>query len=567
MNDLSSRLEMIEARLAGIEKALGLTDEPTDLTVKNIDDELTFTFESLDDAQTLTQPVRGRLRAANRHTTLKASPSVTTLLGWAGAMALVLAAVYLVKLGVEAGWLTPAKRILGAAIGGVVLIGTGFFLKSRDRHYASLLPAGGVVVLFIAVYGAHLKYGMISGLMAAMMVGLICLLSLCFCRIFTTEIYALFAVTGSYTAPLLLKGLHHSVFDLAIYYSAWGLVFCSFALWIGQRRIYLLALYLALIGFDLIWRFGGHTDWQQAFLFQCVQLLIFALTTAYFSIRHKSPLDNNAAIIHLPALLIFYLLQYTLLDAHIPAWAPWIAVGSSLVIALVYLVARIRLRTELPGGKLLLSTYVALVLFHAGYLEVLPQQWAPWAALLAVVVLFGFIAARRDLLFVGWPVTLAIGVIFVINYLRVVADIDLHQVPGHDLLVAIYALQLYLGYWLAKRATLATEMTLSMIYAGHIAMLAAAAQWFDGRLAVSLSWGLLALLTLGVAIWKRDKVVGQSSLLVFAVCGFKVIFYDLADTAPLIRIACLLVAGVTFYMGGWLYRWVALLDIDNKNEE
>ena len=30
--------------------------------------------------------------------------------------------------------------------------------------------------------------------------------------------------------------------------------------------------------------------------------------------------------------------------------------------------------------------------------------------------------------------------------------------------------------------------------------------------------------------------------------------------APLVRIACLLVAGVTFYLGGWLYRRVATLE-------
>ena len=37
-------------------------------------------------------------------------------------------------------------------------------------------------------------------------------------------------------------------------------------------------------------------------------------------------LDRRAAWGHLPPLLIFYLLQYALLNRHLPEWAPWIAI-------------------------------------------------------------------------------------------------------------------------------------------------------------------------------------------------------------------------------------------------
>jgi len=561
MEELTRRLDSIEQRLARLERLLGATDEPLDLAGMEVDEEPMFIFEPLEQEAPAARPLRGRLRPAARAATpLPAVPSVTTLLGWAGATALVLAAAYLIKLGIDAGWLTPARRLMFALLGGLALVGTGFALKSRDRQYASLLPAGGVVVLFLTIYGAHLRYAMINGATAACGVGLVCLASLWFCRAFATELYALFAVVGSYSAPLLLEGLRHDVLDLAIYYSAWGLVFCVYAVWIGQRRIYLFALYLALVGFDLIWRGGDSSHWLQAFSFQLVQLLIFATTTVVYSIRRESPLDDQTAWLHAPALLIFYLLQYSLLDAHLPAWAPWIAVASAAFVALLYGLARTSLQRELPGGRLLLSAYAALVLFHAGYLEALPEAWAPWAALLAVAALVGFGLSRQNLLVAGWPVVLAVGAIFLLNYLRVILDADLHRVPGRDLLVAVYAAELYLGYALARRARLGEALYLPLVYAGHIALMAAAVQWFDGRLAVSSSWGLLAVTTLGLALWRRDKVLGQSSLLVFAVCGVKVLLYDLSGAAPLVRIACLLVAGVTFYLGGWLYRRVATLE-------
>ena len=78
----------------------------------------------------------------------EASSSVTNILGWAGATALVLASVYLVVLAIDAGWLTPARQLMLSMLGGFLCIGLGLVLRNRDMHYASLLPAAGIVVLF-----------------------------------------------------------------------------------------------------------------------------------------------------------------------------------------------------------------------------------------------------------------------------------------------------------------------------------------------------------------------------------------------------------------------------------
>ena len=42
--------------------------------------------------------------------------SATTLLGWGGAAALVLAASYLIRLAIENGWLTPMRQVALATI-------------------------------------------------------------------------------------------------------------------------------------------------------------------------------------------------------------------------------------------------------------------------------------------------------------------------------------------------------------------------------------------------------------------------------------------------------------------
>ena len=217
-----------------------------------------------------------------------------------------MAAAYLIILAIDSGWLTPMRQVTFAVLGATALIGVGLALRHSDRQYASLLPACGVVILFLSVYGGHLYYHLINTTVATGSIIVVCALSLWLCRVFDSQLYALFAVTGSYSAPFLLPGLKKEITDLVIYYSAWSILFCVYSVWVRSRRVYLLALYMALIGFDLIWRTTAGHNWPVAILFQFIQFVIFVGCATFFSVRHGEPMTRDVAVAHAPALLIFY---------------------------------------------------------------------------------------------------------------------------------------------------------------------------------------------------------------------------------------------------------------------
>ena len=529
----------IEQRLAGVEARLARV-------------------ESLLPKATAPSPAQ-----AARPTAAKATPPkpeagdrpslVTSFLGWGGAVALVLAASYLIRLAVESGWLTPVRQVAFAAISGLAMIAAGFFLRGVNRQYAGLLPAGGVAILFLSIYGAHLFYGFFEATPAAVAVVFVCLLSLWLCRVFESDLYALFAVAGSYSAPLLISGVP-SITDLVIYFSAWGVVFSVFSIWHGRRLIYLLALYLGLIIFDLIWRSKAPDAWSAALAFQAAQFAIFGVATAVFSIRNNSPLSSGSAWGHLPPLLIFYFLQYVLLKRHLPELAPWIAAASALIVLGLYGAARAVMQRPLPGGEFLLWAYIAVVLFHAGYVESVPHAWAPWVAFVAVPVIAVATLRPGAGIRASWPIWVAVGVIFAVNYLRIVFDADLRSVPGRSALAIVYALELYLGYYVIRNRESVKGYAALVLYAGHISAMAAALHLLDERIVESAAWGILALACLGLSLWRRDRVLGQSSLLMFGATAVKVLLYDLGGASPLTRIISLVVLGVTFYAGGLLYQ-------------
>lgn len=530
MPTVEERLDAIESRLTKLEGRGGTRTLPPKLTA-------------------VSKPVH------------EGPPLATQLLGWGGAAALVLAASYVIKLAISSGWLMPERQIGIAIFGALAMIALGLKLRSSDRAYAGLLPAGGVAILFIAAYGAHLYYGLVGAPTALAAVTLICLLSLWLCQVFQSTLYAFFAVAGTYTVPFLMKSLMLDITDLAIYYACWSAVFGVFALWLGSRAIYLLALYMAMIGFDWAWRDGSYADqWMSAAVFQTVLLVIFGAAAAFYTIKRNAPLTREAAYAHLPALLIFYLLQYALLDRYIPATAPWVAVASAAFVALCYGMARRLSKQELVGGKMLLQAYVALVLFHAGYLESVSHEWSPWVAFLLLPLVAFYGRSRRDMSAPGTFIWLAVGVIFLINYMRIVTGIDRHAAIAPDWLSVAYALELYGGYYLARRAETVRGAWPLLLMAGHLAAIAAAVHIFNDRVAVSVAWGVLALACLMMALNFRDKLLGKSSLLIFAISAGKVLFYDLSSSAPLVRIGTLLVVGCSFYLGGWLYKKIEALE-------
>ena len=540
-----SDLQQLEARLQAVEERLRRLENCFD----RLPVEPEFSMEELPKPLPAPPP---------RPVSPPKSFPVTELLGWGGVAALVLAAAYLVKLGIDLGWLTPARQIMLAVLGGIGLVGAGVALRRADRDYASLLPAGGVAILFLSTYGAHLYYRLIPFAAALTAVVLICLASLWLCRYFQSDLYAFFAVVGSYSAPLLLDGLRTGVGELALYYSAWSLLFCAFAVWNGRRSIYLTAAVLSLLGFDAVWyaqwRGLSQAPWGAALVFQSLQGIIFAAATTFFTVLRKSPLDRRAAWGHLPPLLLFYLLQYALLDRYLPEWAPWLAIASAVVIAALYWLARCELGDSLPGGQVVVVVYAAVVLFHAGYLQALPDAWQPWAGLVAGAAMVVWLMKQRFAPEANGAVLVALGIIFMINLLRANLAFGLEKVPAGDWLALAYAVELYLGYALARRAALQPPIRTALVLAGHLSAMAAAVHLIDDRLLVSSCWAVLAVASLALALRLGDRVLAQSSLLVFAFSGVKVLIYDLAGAPPLVRIGCLLVLGVSLYLGGWLYR-------------
>jgi uncharacterized membrane protein len=479
-------------------------------------------------------------------------------MAWAAGFALLLAAIYFLKLVYDVGWLTPERQLLLASIAGFSLIGMGIFVARIDRNYAAYLPALGLVVLFLTVYTAHLYYHLWNSETAIAATSAITVLGIWLGRRFNQSVYVILAATGVYLSPLLMHATPDRLIDVVIYYSAWSLLFSFCSLSEGRRITYVLPMYFALIGFDLIWKTSGQSSWLLAVIYQLIQFAAFAITTAAFSVIHKRPLSDVDGFTHGFALIYFYGLEYIVLKQNVPQWAPIVGLLSGVLVFLLYLIARAAFKEDKRAGvgAVIVSAYCSLVAAHAFFLEWMPHGWFPWGALIIAVAVGLVFAQYEDKSNPAWkPVLIIAGLIFGGSYLGLLAGAhDGIEIVMPNAALAMYVIVLYGGYYLFSRADGSTRAAPIILYGAHFAFMEFGLQVVGNGLPLSMVWAVFALAILIVAFLSKDKLLGQSSLLIFCASGLKVLLHDLAGSGSLIRVMTLVVLAISLYVGGWLYQ-------------
>lgn len=142
------------------------------------------------------------------------------------AISMALAGVFLVQYGVENGLLSPERRVLGAIILGVILIGAGEYIRRKlgsdeDGAFAFLPSAfagAGLVSLFAGVLSARMLYGLIGPEMALIglsMTGVIAIVL----GWFYGPLLAIVGVFGALAAPFLVGGDGGATYWLYLYFA------------------------------------------------------------------------------------------------------------------------------------------------------------------------------------------------------------------------------------------------------------------------------------------------------------------------------------------------------------
>ncbi len=122
---------------------------------------------------------------------------------WLAAACMALAAVFLVKISFDRGWLSPPVRVALGTLFGTFLLAAGERVRRAQPHLAQGFTAGGVAILFVAFFAATSLYGLVPiwlgfGLLA-LVTAVAVLLSLRH-----GPMVAILGLVGGFLTPLLI---------------------------------------------------------------------------------------------------------------------------------------------------------------------------------------------------------------------------------------------------------------------------------------------------------------------------------------------------------------------------
>lgn len=526
-NTIESRLNALEARLSSIEKKL---------------------FPAAEPKPPLPQAIKTPPSPATQE-----QASVSSSGGFLGIVAVicfVFAAGFIIKLAIDSGWLTPVRQIGLAITFGISLIVAGFQLLRTDKAYASLLPAAGVIILYLSVFAGHhfhhlyelnIALGLITG------TSLLCLWIYSEIR---NDLYPLVAAVGSYAAPMLLEVGSVSEFSL-YYFTFCSICFSGLSIWTQSRTLPIAASYLAIF----VTSIAGLTLQQPDVIVGVLALhfIIFSTGTYLYTRHSGNPLTETESWAFFPVLLFFYAAEYFFLNQISPEKAPWLSLAFAGFLIALYLSAKFTSSKNL-GSTSVVSAFAAIVFLHSFYFVIMPEGLR---SILFFVLVFGLAFFPRRLTTSGsfHIPAFAIGFILLLEFIRMTSHL-LHENEMRWVAMSSLSVVSLFTLYVSKFDLLRTKTGTVVLATAHLLAIMSFYRFaYDyGSLAVSGLWLTYALALMAVGFTKRDKILTRSTMLPLACAAGKALLYDVSSAAAPVRIVCLLITGAALYGSGLLLR-------------
>jgi uncharacterized membrane protein len=506
--------------------------------------------------------------------TSPASPGdsgVSRFLGIASAFCFLLASVYLIRLTIQSGWLTPPRQVGLSALVGACLVAAGLLRGREGGRYWGILPATGVAVLDLSVYGAYFYYHLLTAGVTIAFCVLVAALCLYLYRHYRYGYYAFIAMAGVYGSSFLLPGQAGAdPVTLFLFYAVWDSAFSALSVGMKDRLFSIVGAYFAFASaawlMDQILPAGPGSQWTRVSL-QSLQFAIYAGGTALYSVRHRSGLTKVESLYFLPLLLFFYFLQYDALRKIQPSYALCGGLSFAGGLVLIHEVVRRNLKRDRldSSGALLCCVGIVLVHLTAAHFT---ETWASWvgiALMLAVPPLdkrLGDLSAKWALR--GFFALVAIG-----TSLLVLTDSSVPLI--HRCLQGLLCAGIGLGGYFVRGSAESSDQAIDregekILFLGmaaiHLAFALhrAVALWNVGGqsrgFVESLLWGLAAFGGILLGRARRDRLFAKSSVWVLTAALAKVLLVDIHTLPPLPRVIGLFALGAILFGSGLAVRYL-----------
>lgn len=196
---------------------------------------------------------------------------------------------FLLKYAIDHALLPIEVRLAASALGGVVLIVTGWRLRTTRTKYALALQGGGVGILYLTIFAAFRLYSLIPPSLTFVLLVSICVLSSALAVMQDSISLSVLGVSGGFLAPLLASTGNGSHVALFTYYAILNAGIIGIA-WFKSWRILNIVGFVFTFVISSIW---GYNYYQPAYFsttepFLINFFVIYTTVAILFSLRQPS---------------------------------------------------------------------------------------------------------------------------------------------------------------------------------------------------------------------------------------------------------------------------------------
>jgi uncharacterized membrane protein len=497
---------------------------------------------------------------------------------WIGLVAIaliVIATAFFLKYAFENRWIGELGRVTLGIVVGLTLVWAGYRRQGRLRHLSQVLTGGGIVILYLSVYGAFAYYHLVDQRTAFIFLAILVAESHLLAMQYRSPSIAVLALVGGFLVPLLLSTGRDNYPVLFTYIGILDLGMLAVVIarrwrWIGS---------LAYLGSQLLF-WGWYTVHYHpekrlaALLFQTAIFLIFAGADLAPNLRRRA-----AGVEELVRLAInpfvFFAICYGLLNNDYHDWMAVLA----LLLALTYAaLARAQLNLCPDDRPALLVTIVTALTFVtlaipiqldanwitiAWSVEALLLLWAafetgaaplrPFSALVFALALVRFLFV--DTVWGYWPVFTPVFNRYFMGMLALTACLAgaayLYRRSDTALKIGLLA---FAVFWLGS------SFEAYSAFAGRAAAVQPSA--FDdarrliwaGQLTLSLLWSVYAGALTASGFRYQLRALRIAGLVLFGITLLKALVIDMAELREFYRIVALLILGLILLGVAWKYQ-------------
>ena len=332
-----------------------------------------------------------------------------------GILALIIGIGFFLKLAFDNDWIGETGRVVLGLLVGAALLGGGELWARRYPAWAQAVTGGGLAILYLSIYAAHVLYFLVPATTALALSSLVTVAAAALALRHDARAVAVLGILGGFATPLFLADRLPGHWEILAYVLMLDLGVLFLAVARNWRWFTLLALLgsLALFGFWFEELNPGLLPAQVGITL--IFLIFVAATTLFHLLWRRTPDFLDQCLIVLNGMAYFGI-SYGILYEEYRAWIG----GFTLLLALFYgilgfgILAQYREQVRLS----LFTLGMALVFLTIAVPVQVDGPWVTilWAAQMVVLVWLSFLLGMPQLRWAALVILALVSFQLIVNY-------------------------------------------------------------------------------------------------------------------------------------------------------